>query len=128
MVNPQMISGNWNEVKGKLRERWGDLTDDELDQVHGNADQLFGLLQKKTGESREALEDQLDHLLGNESWYQATKHRLEDFGQSAAGAVQGGASYTAYQVREHPEGSLATCFTAGLVTGIVVALLLYSDD
>lgn len=139
MVNQQTISGNWNELKGKLREQWGELSDDELDQVHGNAEQLIGLLQRKTGNSREEIENRLDHLLGNESWYQATKHRLGDFGHAAAGAARGGAAYTAnslrsgygqsaLMVREHPAGSLATCFAAGIVIGVIAALVLQSDD
>lgn len=139
MANQQTISGDWNRVKGKLREQWGEITEDELDQVHGNAEQLIGLLQRKTGKSREAIEDYLESTFEHESWYQATKHTIERYGQATAGAVGSSASYSARQlrsgytqsnqmVREHPAGSLAACFAAGLVTGVMVAVLLRSLD
>jgi uncharacterized protein YjbJ (UPF0337 family) len=55
MTSDQM-EGRWKEFKGKLREKWGQLTDDELDQVRGKWEQLAGLVQRKTGESREVVE------------------------------------------------------------------------
>ncbi|HEY8489648.1 MAG TPA: CsbD family protein [Dehalococcoidia bacterium] len=51
--------GRWNQVKGKIREAWGNLTDDELEQTKGNRDQLIGKIQEKTGESREKIEERL---------------------------------------------------------------------
>ena len=46
MVNQQTLQGNWNEIKGKLRNRWGQLTNDDLQQAQGNVDQLIGQLQR----------------------------------------------------------------------------------
>lgn len=56
----QQLAGNWKQFKGRLKEAWGDLTDDELDQFEGKRDRLEGYLQEKTGEKREALRDRLD--------------------------------------------------------------------
>jgi uncharacterized protein YjbJ (UPF0337 family) len=47
------FKGNWNEVKGKIKQRWGDLTDDDLTFQEGKEDELIGRIQRKTGESRE---------------------------------------------------------------------------
>ena len=56
----QEISGQWTQFKGKLREHWGKLTDDELDRVAGDREQLIGKLQEKHGLTREEAERQLD--------------------------------------------------------------------
>ena len=50
------IKGDWNITKGKLKQKWAKLTDDDLQYVAGKGDELLGRLQKRTGESREAIE------------------------------------------------------------------------
>lgn len=47
------FKGSWNEVKGKIKQKWGDLTDDDLKFQEGKEDELVGRIQRKTGESRE---------------------------------------------------------------------------
>jgi uncharacterized protein YjbJ (UPF0337 family) len=60
MVNQQTLQGNWNELKGKLRNKWGQLTNDDLQQARGSVDQLIGLIQRKTGEDRNTVEKFLE--------------------------------------------------------------------
>ena len=66
MTTQEEIFGHWNQLKGKIRESWGQLTDDELEEVEGKFDQLVGLIQQKTGEGRQHIERTLrklsDHL------------------------------------------------------------------
>ena len=50
------LKGSWNEVKGKLKQKWAKLTDDDLQYAEGKQDELVGRIQKRTGESREAIE------------------------------------------------------------------------
>jgi uncharacterized protein YjbJ (UPF0337 family) len=50
------IKGDWNITKGKLKQKWASLTDDDLQYVEGKQDELFGRIQKRTGETREAIE------------------------------------------------------------------------
>ncbi len=50
------IKGDWNITKGKLKQKWAKLTDDDLQYVEGKYDELFGRIQKRTGETREAIE------------------------------------------------------------------------
>lgn len=59
-MNWDQIAGRWTEMKGKVREAWGDMTDDEVDRVAGQRDQMVGLLQKKYGDTKEAAEKRVD--------------------------------------------------------------------
>lgn len=56
------LKGNWNEIKGKLKQKYGDLTDDDLTYVEGKEDELLGRLQKKLGKSRDEIKNELDKL------------------------------------------------------------------
>lgn len=59
-MNWDQIEGTWKEMKGKARTSWGELTDDELDQVGGKKDELIGKIQKRYGLEREEAERQVD--------------------------------------------------------------------
>jgi uncharacterized protein YjbJ (UPF0337 family) len=52
--------GRWDQVKGRARQMWGDLTDDDLDVAQGNVEELIGRIKERTGESAEAIRDRLD--------------------------------------------------------------------
>jgi uncharacterized protein YjbJ (UPF0337 family) len=54
------IKGNWNQIKGKLKQEYGDLSDDDLQYTEGKEDELLGRLQEKTGESKETLKGKID--------------------------------------------------------------------
>ena len=55
-MNKLEIKGDWNITKGKLKQRWAKLTDDDLQFSEGKSEELFGQIQKRTGETREAVE------------------------------------------------------------------------
>ncbi|RYD62592.1 MAG: CsbD family protein [Verrucomicrobiaceae bacterium] len=55
-MNTLQIKGNWNIAKGKLKQKWADLTDDDLDYIEGKEDELVGRIQKRTGQTREDIE------------------------------------------------------------------------
>lgn len=61
-MNRDTIEGSWKQMKGRIKERWGKLTDDELDRVEGNYDILCGKIQKAYGLSREEVERDLSQL------------------------------------------------------------------
>ncbi len=50
------IKGDWNITKGKLKQKWAQLTDDDLQYVAGKQDELLGRIQKRTGQTREVVE------------------------------------------------------------------------
>jgi uncharacterized protein YjbJ (UPF0337 family) len=55
-MNTLEIKGDWNITKGKLKQKWAALTDDDLQHAEGKQDELIGRIQKRTGETREAVE------------------------------------------------------------------------
>jgi uncharacterized protein YjbJ (UPF0337 family) len=59
-MNKMEMKGNWNIIKGKLKQKWGKLTDDDLDFVEGSEEELLGRIQRRTGQTREAVERALD--------------------------------------------------------------------
>jgi uncharacterized protein YjbJ (UPF0337 family) len=58
-MNSDTMEGNWKQLKGKMREKWGKLTDDDWNAVAGKKDQLLGKLQERYGYSREQAETDL---------------------------------------------------------------------
>lgn len=59
-MNWDIIQGKWKQLKGNVREKWGELTDDEYDQIAGNKDQLAGKLQEKYGWTKNEAEKEID--------------------------------------------------------------------
>lgn len=53
-------AGRWDQLKGKAKQRWGSLTDDDLDVAEGNMQELVGRIKERTGESEEAIREELD--------------------------------------------------------------------
>jgi len=62
MMDRVRIKGNWNELKGRIKQKWGDLTDDDLMYEEGKDDELIGKIQKKTGRTREEIIDYINSL------------------------------------------------------------------
>lgn len=61
-MNKTIIKGNWNVIKGKLKEKFADLTDDDLMHAEGKEDQMLGRIQKKLGKSKEEVEKIIESL------------------------------------------------------------------
>ena len=58
-MNWNIVKGNWTQFKGKVKEQWGELTDDDLDAIEGKRDQLVGKVQKRYGIAQEKAEEQI---------------------------------------------------------------------
>lgn len=56
------IKGNWNQIKGKLKQNYAKLTDDDLTYVEGKEDELLGKLQEKTGKSKDELKKEINNM------------------------------------------------------------------
>jgi uncharacterized protein YjbJ (UPF0337 family) len=58
-MNSDKIEGNWKQVKGKIKEQWGKLTDDDLDVIAGKRDQLLGRIQERHGIAKDEADKQV---------------------------------------------------------------------
>jgi uncharacterized protein YjbJ (UPF0337 family) len=148
-INAQELQGQWNRLRGQVRQHWGQLTDDDLQMQGGNVDQLVGRIQQKTGETREAIERYLTDLTarGGSAVAQATEaigqyaqqagERLRDrYGEFADQARERYGEFADQArerfdsardvVRENPSQSLAAAFGVGLLAGLIVGLALRS--
>jgi uncharacterized protein YjbJ (UPF0337 family) len=66
-MNEDTFKGQWMQLKGKIREQWGKLTDDDVDQIQGRSEQLLGKLQNRYGIARDEAERQFD------AWMQSSR-------------------------------------------------------
>ena len=64
-MNQDILAGKWKEMRGRVKEQWGKITDDELDRAEGKAEQLVGLLQQRYGYSKEKAQEEYDSFLRN---------------------------------------------------------------
>ena len=138
MITRQELEGHWNRVKGQIQEKWGQLTDDDLQSVKGDATQLVGVIQTKTGETRRAIEEFLDEAIGGagskaRQVVDSAREYAEHAGESArrgyeqvASSVSTGMGQAQDAVRRNPMESVAVAFGAGLIAGVVTGLVLKS--
>jgi uncharacterized protein YjbJ (UPF0337 family) len=59
-MNREIFEGNWNELKGKMKQAWGWMTDDDIKQIEGNHQEIYGKLQKHYGYGRDEAERAVD--------------------------------------------------------------------
>ena len=134
MIDQQTLEGNWNEIKGKIRQKWGQLTDDDLPQIRGDLEELIAVIQRKTGEAREAIQRYLQEVSGNAAsavgtaaeavrgYAQHAAESVQQTAKQAAGRAQDGYAEAERFVRERPGQSLLVCFGLGVIAGGVIAL------
>jgi uncharacterized protein YjbJ (UPF0337 family) len=138
MVNAQALQGQWNQIRGELKKKWGQLTDDDLRFANGNIDQLVGKIQQRTGEAREAIEQFLTEVTsqGASAISQATG-QVGQYARYAGDQMREGYNRISDQfgrgyehsqdmIRENPGRSIATAFGVGVLLGVVVGMALRS--
>ena len=62
------VEGNWKQIKGKVKEKWGKLTDDDLTVINGNREQLEGKIQERYGLAKDQVKDDIDDWYRTQSW------------------------------------------------------------
>ena len=68
-MNNDRMEGAWHQIKGKLKEKWGKLTDDDLKQIEGKGEQLAGRLQERYGMQRDEAERQVKEFRSHNNWH-----------------------------------------------------------
>jgi len=130
-INVQGLQGQWNQLKGEVKKKWGQLTDDDLRWSNGNIDQLIGRIQERTGEKREAIERYFDQLTSEGA--SAFSSAVETVGQAATQAtnrIREGYSQVADTARDqygnarevvvrNPMQWVAAAFGIGFLAGMI---------
>jgi uncharacterized protein YjbJ (UPF0337 family) len=62
-MNEDILKGRWNEIKGKVKQQWSKLTDDEVGQIEGNYTELMGTLQKHYGYQKDEAQKEIDSFI-----------------------------------------------------------------
>lgn len=146
MISAQELQGKWSSIRGKVKEKWGQLTEDDLMIAGGNVDQLVGKIEQKTGETRQAIESFFSDLMrggGGQSGgighvvheaYEHTRDALgksrdavQHVGEQAAQRARDGYRRAEHLVQDYPATSVASAFMGGVLTGIAIGLLLVGD-
>jgi uncharacterized protein YjbJ (UPF0337 family) len=70
-MNSDQLQGKWKQMKGSIKERWGKLTDDDVDIINGKNDQLVGRIQERYGIAKEEAQRQVDE------WMRSGSHEIE---------------------------------------------------
>jgi uncharacterized protein YjbJ (UPF0337 family) len=73
-MNWDRVEGNWKQLKGKAREKWGKLTDSDFEQVAGKRDQLIGRIQERYGISKDVAQKEVDEWANAQRVEDAQKH------------------------------------------------------
>jgi uncharacterized protein YjbJ (UPF0337 family) len=58
-MNQDQVKGQWEQLKGKAKKAWGELTDDDILKAEGSADKLYGVIQSRFGDTKEVIADKL---------------------------------------------------------------------
>ena len=132
----QATAGSWNELKGRIRAKWGSVTDDMLEESKGNMQALVGKIQRTTGERIEAIQEFLNSGADKAATlYERTSEAVRSGAEKVAGkvseetryvtdAVKQGASQAGELIQARPLESLSFTFVAGMAAGLAVALVL----
>ena len=67
-MNKDTIEGNWKQLKGKVKEQWGKLTDDDLDVINGKQQQLEGKIQERYGYAKDKAKQEVDSWYSRQQW------------------------------------------------------------
>lgn len=138
MVTREQLVGNWNGVVGSIKEKFGEFTRDELLKVEGNFEQLVGLVQRKTGQSKEQISSFISECCESAgTTYNQVANRASLYADAAGEIIRDnydrvateakkGMDYTAQSVGRRPLESLAVAVGTGILAGIVIGISMTS--
>lgn len=147
MITREELQGKWTQLKGQIRERWGQLTEDEIQQYKGNSEALVGFIQQKTGTARREVEEFLTGAVregegmakqamdtvsdyANRASQQAQRYAgqateaVKDQYDKAAQQLEAGYEEAREVVQARPMESIGVAFGAGLIAGTIIAMML----
>ena len=134
MLTREELQGKWMEVKGRLQEHWGQLTDEDLQRARGTTEELIGAIQRKTGATRREIEALLTSAIDegagiSEQFSDAAQYYASQAARSVRDNYSRGAIATedltrqiSHRVRSRPGEALAIAFGLGIAAGACLFL------
>ncbi len=130
MATKQELSGKWNSIVGSVKKKYGEITDNDLKQVEGDLNKLAGLVQQKTGQSREQIEAYFDECCASAD---SVMGQVASYASEAGQTIREGYDATAEQARRsyetsvkgmsrHPLESAGVALGVGLLVGLFVGI------
>lgn len=136
MTAKQQLQGSFHEIKGQIRNKFGEITDDEFERVGGSVEKLVGMIQQKTGKAREEIQAFIqDAIDAGSDMAQRAADTARDYASQAGRAAREGYEQAADRFREgygraeemvrrNPVESLAVALAAGMITGALLGLMM----
>jgi uncharacterized protein YjbJ (UPF0337 family) len=130
-MNTEQLKGNWNQLKGQIKEKWGDLTDDQIEAAKGNCDLLVGKIIEVYGVGKEAAQEQVNKFLkhinkktgdeeggesGNGSFSEQISHATDVVKENLGEASEAVVEY----IKNKPFTSMAIGFGAGVLLSLLI--------
>jgi uncharacterized protein YjbJ (UPF0337 family) len=121
--NVHTIQGEWSHLCSLAKQRWTQLTEDDLRGLEGNIEQLVGRIQQKTGEGRDAIEAFFSEMAarGSSAVAQATE-AAGQYARQVGGEVRERYESAEGLVRRHPTETVVVAFGVGLLAGLIAGL------
>ncbi len=136
MVNQTVLEENWNDIKATLKSKWQQLSDHELRGFKGSADELVQMIQRRTGQAKTAIENQLEEMVTQGRSIQKQVGQYVSGTASQAGEACGdgydlaaqkladGYKQASRYAKENPGAAVAILLGSGLLAGLGVAMLM----
>lgn len=134
MITEDQVTAHWEYVKGRLREEWGELTDDDIERSKGDLQQLVATIQERTHETKREIEDKLEDLaVESASFTEKASVAAREYADQASQALQevfDGLTNNVRErleqaeelVRQRPRESALVTFGTGLIAGAILGL------
>jgi len=127
MATRQEVSGQWNQIHGAVKEKYGQITDDELREVEGDSEQLIGLIQQKVGAARGEVEAFVSKIYEDcGATCSNLSQTASQYAEATGERLRQGYDESTKVVAKHPMESVATAFGVGLLAGVVIGISLAS--
>jgi ElaB/YqjD/DUF883 family membrane-anchored ribosome-binding protein len=134
MVDHDALLRSWKEISEKLRQHWAELANEDFQSFNGDVNQVVELIQRKTGDARTIVERYLNELSANAAsaferstedvreYARESGERIEEGTRQAVEAWRESRKMAEAYARQRPVASMAVCFGAGILAGLVLGL------
>lgn len=120
-MNTDILQGNWDQLKGKVKKHWGKLTDDDVSAIGGKKDELIGRLRTHYGYSKDIAEREIEHFLSSSKLSESINligEKIADSTESVKRNVEEYSNEVVDYIRECPMKSVAIAGAIGFVFGL----------